>query len=69
MTTGQKLKQVRETCGFSREEFCEYTNIPYPTLARLEQDKSVPNLRTLFRISEGLNMEVSELLADVNSLI
>ena len=38
MDYGQKIKDLRESTGMNRREFCEYFNIPYRTVTEWERD-------------------------------
>lgn len=34
----KKIKELRESTGMNRREFCEYFNIPYRTVTEWERD-------------------------------
>ena len=34
----KKIKELRESTGMNRKEFCEYFNIPYRTVTEWERD-------------------------------
>lgn len=38
MEYAQKIKELRESTGMNRKEFCEYFNIPYRTVTEWERD-------------------------------
>ncbi|WP_281998722.1 helix-turn-helix domain-containing protein [Priestia flexa] len=52
---GQKVRELRKEAGYSRQEFCELTNVSYEALERIESghvDPNTPNLET--KIQKGL---------------
>lgn len=38
MDYSKKIKQLRESTGMNRKEFCDYFNIPYRTVTEWERD-------------------------------
>ena len=38
MDCSEKIKELRESTGMTRKEFCEYFNIPYRTVTEWERD-------------------------------
>ena len=38
MDYGKKIKELRESTGMNRREFCEYFDIPYRTVTEWERD-------------------------------
>ena len=38
MDYGKKIKDLRESTGMNRKDFCEYFNIPYRTVTEWERD-------------------------------
>lgn len=38
MDCSQKIKELRESTGMNRREFCDYFNIPYRTVTEWERD-------------------------------
>lgn len=38
MDKAEKVKQLRESTGMNRKEFCEYFDIPYRTVSEWEND-------------------------------
>ena len=38
MDHSKKIKELRESTGMNRKEFCEYFNIPYRTVTEWERD-------------------------------
>ena len=39
MDCSMKIKELRESTGMNRKEFCEYFGIPYRTVTEWERDK------------------------------
>ena len=38
MDKAEKIKELRESTGMNRKEFCEYFQIPYRTVSEWERD-------------------------------
>ena len=38
MDKAKKIKELRESTGMNRKEFCDYFNIPYRTVSEWERD-------------------------------
>lgn len=38
MDYGKKIKELRESTGMNRREFCDYFHIPYRTVTEWERD-------------------------------
>ncbi|MBR5800599.1 MAG: helix-turn-helix domain-containing protein [Lachnospiraceae bacterium] len=38
MEQSQKIKELRESTGMNRKEFCDYFSIPYRTVTEWERD-------------------------------
>lgn len=44
MDKAKKIKELRESTGMNRKEFCEYFDIPYRTVSEWERDgRHAPN--------------------------
>lgn len=39
MDKAKKIKELRESTGMNRREFCDYFNIPYRTVSEWERDR------------------------------
>lgn len=63
---GQRIKELREEMGLTQEEFCETLvegeGMTVRNLSRIENGKTVPNLRSFQYLSERFGMTISELL-------
>ena len=40
MNCSKKIKELRESTGMNRKEFCDYFQIPYRTVTECERDNS-----------------------------
>ena len=59
-----KIRELRESTGMNRKQFCEYFQIPYRTVTEWELDhrhapKYVLRLLQYYIEKEGLNQQVS----------
>ena len=61
MTYGEKLKQVREMKGYSRDELAEKTGINTSTIYRIEIGKTKPHGITLRTLAKALGVKLEEL--------
>lgn len=59
---GTKLKKQRELCGFSQEKFAEICGFDRTYISMLETGKRNPSLLNIVKISNGLNISLSDLL-------
>ena len=59
---GTRLKELRETNKISQGKLSENTGIVREQISRIENGNINPTLETLYKISEALNMSLSELL-------
>lgn len=57
------LKSARSTKGFSQQKLAELTGIARTNLSAYENNKILPGLETVIKMSEALEMNVSELMA------
>ena len=58
----ERIRQLRRERGLSQAKLAVMADMDPATLNRLEQGKGNPNLRTLERVAEALDVEVAELL-------
>jgi transcriptional regulator with XRE-family HTH domain len=56
---GTTLKKLQETLA-------DYSKINRSHLSRIEQNRSHPELETVFKLAIGLNMPVEELVKEIN---
>lgn len=60
---GARIRQERESRGWSLGELARRTDMQPPNLSRLESGKHVPSLDTLERVAEALGVRVADLVA------
>lgn len=58
----QRIKMLRKAKGLTLREFEAMTNIENSNIARLESGSTDPRLTTLYKISQALDISLSELL-------
>ncbi len=61
---GKKAYEIRENCGFTREDVKEYTGISVETLRRLERGIPEPKLSTLEKLSNLYRYDLIELFSN-----
>jgi transcriptional regulator with XRE-family HTH domain len=62
---GTKLKKQRELCGFSQEKLAEICGFDRTYISMLETGKRNPSLLNIVKISNGLNISLSDLLEGI----
>lgn len=61
---GQRLKQLRHKMDMERIDFAAEANISENTLGKLERGDTDPQLSTLIKVAEGLNMDLTQLIGE-----
>jgi len=59
---GKKISTLRRKIPLSREKFSEQIGLNDYYLGEIERGEKKPSLDTLFKISDGLNLKIHELL-------
>ncbi|WP_252243184.1 helix-turn-helix transcriptional regulator [Clostridium sp. ZBS14] len=62
MKVGKKIKLLRENKNLTRQELAEKIQVTPVTISRYENSTREPNIETLKKISNILNVNISELL-------
>lgn len=65
MSLGEELRSAREKAGLSQDALAHAAGLDRSNLAELETDKKWPNLETLFRITEALDVSAAKIIANV----
>ena len=67
-TIGEKIKQWRKERNISRKElsFLSYTH--YTHLMNIENGKANPQMKTLLRILDALDVELEEVILEKNEI-
>jgi transcriptional regulator with XRE-family HTH domain len=68
MFHGIHLRVLREKRGLTREAVSERSGISRSTLSRLESGLSVPNIETLVKLANSLDLPFAKLLLRVGIL-
>jgi transcriptional regulator with XRE-family HTH domain len=61
MNLGDTLKKVREAKGLSQKELAGFLDMPQPQYSRIEGGKTDPSFTTIQKITNALNISLSEL--------
>jgi len=61
---GKAVRRKREELGLSQEDFAELTGHHRTYIGFLERGERSPNIHTLNRVAEALQMKVSDLLRE-----
>jgi len=62
-----RIRELRQAKGLSQAKLAVSANMDPATLNRIEQGKGNPNLKTLQRLAEALDVEVGDLLPKAQS--
>jgi len=60
----KQLAELRRSKGLSQEELAERSGLHAIAITYIETGKRVPRLDTVFKLAEGLGIEVSELFEE-----
>lgn len=69
MTTGQRIKMIRNKLGFTQDKLASDANMSRSYLADVENDRYNPSFDTLERIAEALNVSTDRLTGESASSI
>lgn len=61
MTTGQRIKSVREQAGMTQVELANKLNISYQSIGQWERDIRTPKQSTLIKIAKALGVHLRDL--------
>lgn len=68
MTIGSNLKKARENKKLSQTDVSNYLNISRQSISKWENDRSIPDIDNLIKLSEIYKLSIDELLKN-NTLI
>jgi len=69
MTSGERIKKLRERLGLTQSEFARKLNYPPAYIYQIEKGIRNPGLSVLKRISETFNISISELIGEKEEFI
>jgi len=64
MTTGKQIRNARRRAGLTQKELGEKLNVSQSAIGQFENENSNPNLKTIRKIADALNIPISELVDD-----
>lgn len=64
---GEALKNLRKRNGWTLADVSDRTGVPASTLSRIENDQVSPTYDLLLRLSNGLSLDLSQLLSNAPS--
>lgn len=59
---GQRIRELRESKGISQQNFAAICNFEKANLSRIEAGRTNPTVSTLYKISQALEITISELV-------
>ena len=59
---GLKIRAVREAQGLSLQDFADKVDLEYNNLIRIEKGRTNPTLVTLYKICQGLEVELKDIV-------
>lgn len=62
MTIGTKIKVLRALKGLTQDELCKKTNIVVSAMSHIENGKAKPQIGTLKKIADALDVPLEELV-------
>lgn len=69
MAISEKIRNARVKSKLSQEEVCEKLSISRQTLSNWENDKYLPDILSVIKMSQIYNMSLDELLKDEKEII
>ena len=69
ITVGREIQRLRNKKGISQEVLSGFAGIARTHLTMIENGTKKPNLETIFKISEALNMKPSDLIKEIEEAI
>ena len=63
-TLGERIRQFRESAGFTQEALARSADIGRVTLVRLENGEQTPRFKTLAAVAQALGKQVQDLLTE-----
>lgn len=57
----QRIREVRKSLKLSQNQFAELANLSEDSIGKIERG-TVPRMETVYKIAEGLNMSIEDLL-------
>jgi transcriptional regulator with XRE-family HTH domain len=69
MAISEKIRNARVKLKLSQEEVCEKLSISRQTLSNWENDKYLPDILSVIKMSQIYNMSLDELLKDEKEII
>ena len=66
MSFGDNLKKIRQNCNLTREELAKKINTSRSNIANYENNKNMPSIDVLSKLSEILDCSVDYLLGKTN---
>lgn len=65
-TVGQNIERIREQRSLSQWELADALDIRQPAVSKLEHQKGLPRLPTLFKLAKALQCSVDDLVLNVD---
>ena len=62
-TTGEIISSIRREKGFTQKELAEQLNVTDKAVSKWERDIALPDINTLPKLAEILNITIEELIA------
>ena len=59
---GQRIRELRESKGVSQQNLAAVCNFEKANLSRIEAGRTNPTISTLYKISQALEITISELV-------
>jgi transcriptional regulator with XRE-family HTH domain len=59
---GLKIRAIRKSKGFSIQDFADKVDLEYNNLIRIEKGRTNPTLVTLYKICQGLEAKLKDIV-------
>lgn len=65
---GNRIRMHRQKKNLSQEKLAEYSNLHHTYIGQLERGEKTPSIDTLYKIAKGLDIPLTALLADIETV-
>ena len=59
---GQRIRELKESKGITQQDLAAVCNFEKANLSRIEAGRTNPTISTLYKISQGLEIGISEIV-------
>jgi transcriptional regulator with XRE-family HTH domain len=65
---GLRIRQRRNSLGYSQEQLAEYSDLHPTYIGQLERGEKTPSIDTLYKVTRGLGISLSDFLLGIEEI-